>query len=152
MKCLKAQAHTWWIVVSNNADKFYIFCETYVTKRKQNPNVRLAKDGSTTATAYQQNHIQRFPRKINYYMRTLCILLNYISVSKKQSRLKSNGRNLTGCARMSDYENTLFRTCINTRNHSYDRKHYWPQTKWVHKKHVALLILFFIPLVWFVLF
>ena len=70
-------------------------------------------DGSQRQLHYQHNHIQRFPRKINYYMRTLCILLNYISISKKKSRLKSNGRNETGSAvhklRMSDYETTVLR-------------------------------------------
>ena len=69
-------------------------------------------DGSQRQLHYQHNHIQRFPRKINYYMRTLCILLNYISISKKKSRLKSNGRNETGSAvhklRMSAYETKLF--------------------------------------------
>ena len=55
-------------------------------------------DGSQRQLHYQHNHIQRFPRKINYYMRTLCIWLNYISISKKKSRLKSNGRNGTGYA------------------------------------------------------
>ena len=79
---------------------FYIFCETYVANvSKQSPNVRrLAMDGSQRQLHYQHNHIQRFPRKINYYMRTLCILLNYISISKKKSRLKSNGRKGTGYA------------------------------------------------------
>ena len=120
MKCLKAQAHTWWIVVSNNADKFLYILRNVRGQRKQNPNVsRLAMDGSQRQLQYQHNHIQWFPRKINYYMRTLCILLNYISISKKKSRLKSNGRNGTGYAvhklRMSDYEITLFSWTCKTR-------------------------------------
>ena len=69
-------------------------------------------DGTERQLHYQHNHIQRFPRKINYYHANFVHWLNYISISKKKSRLKSNGRNGTGYAvhklRMSDYEIKLY--------------------------------------------